>query len=149
LAKKKTHGEAFFSGDLWLRRRRRRSPEQPKPPPNFTKRISFSSFFSRGTQMCKWFSKIPHRKSKTKRTKFKNKNSKTRFRANRDKLANQKVTTHQKKTNGGNINLIRPLNRPIQACLFPCHRGVLQMRFLHLFAWKMKDYCFWDLGEGV
>jgi hypothetical protein len=45
LAKKKTHGEAFFSGDLWLRRRRRRSPERPKPPPNFTKRISFSSFF--------------------------------------------------------------------------------------------------------
>jgi hypothetical protein len=23
------------------------------------------------------------------------------------------------------------------------------MRFLHLFAWKMKDYCFWDLSEGV
>jgi hypothetical protein len=105
--------------------------------------------FSRGIQICNWFLLIPHRKWKTKKRRFESKNAKLRYRQNWDKPAKGKASECQEKMNGEEKYLNRSLNTTIWACFSPGRRGSSQVRFLHLFAWKMKGSCSWNSDEGV
>ena len=100
-------------------RRRRRPPELPQTTTKLNKIYIILFVFSQGIQKYKWFSLIPHRNEKTKRTKSWDKNAKTQNRPNWTKLANQKASKHLSETNGVGIYLDSLLNRPTWARFLP------------------------------